>query len=627
MAPATSSSPVPPHQRAAQVAPPLESRVGLHWLNRVGVITLTIGVAFAFKTAVDNDWLSPLARISCGLGLALVALVAGDVLRRRGQVVFAQGLTGLGLSLSYLSFWASYGLYHLLSQSVVFGLMVGTTIASAGLALRYRAQAIAILALIGGYLTPVVLSTGEPHPLMFFGYLTLLNLGGIALARKRAWPTVEYVAVVATCVLYVGWWIASATPADRPIATAFALVFYAQLAIAPSRYPWQLAQVLGSIAVAIWWRDSHAIHVCLLLLAAGGLAVAELRRFREAPLWTALWLWLLEVIHVVAYATPSTALELAGLTVSFAGFYAWTLRAHMRHDREVGGLDLALLIANPTGYVVAALVVLEPAHHGYSGALVVAVAAAYLALAKLVWHPRTASNVITLGVAIALVTLAVPIQLTGAYVVIAWAVEGAALAWLAARYTSVKLDIAAGAVLVIAVLRFLVVDVDIEHVVLSLTPFANPRFVAAVALAAALLAGARLCRELIPSIVAYIVGHAIALLALGLEIAAWFELGAGTADPFARITVAISILIALYAVMLISLGVIRRRALDRVLGLALMAIVVGKLYLSDVWSVGRAFQVIAFLGLGVLLLLISYLYSRYRDVIERLWKDESLDQE
>ena len=74
--------------------------------------------------------------------------------------------------------------------------------------------------------------------------------------------------------------------------------------------------------------------------------------------------------------------------------------------------------------------------------------------------------------------------------------------------------------------------------------------------------------------------------------------------------------------MLIVLGVVRRRARDRIMGLVLMALVVIKLYGNDVWSLGRGFQVAAFLALGALLIGVSYVYSRYRSLIGRLWKDE-----
>jgi uncharacterized membrane protein len=87
-------------------------------------------------------------------------------------------------------------------------------------------------------------------------------------------------------------------------------------------------------------------------------------------------------------------------------------------------------------------------------------------------------------------------------------------------------------------------------------------------------------------------------------------------------TVSISILMALYAVMLVILGVATRTSINRVLGLLLMTLVVIKLYLSDVWELGFVFRIVAFGGLGVLLLSMSYLYSRFRPMIEKLLKDD-----
>ncbi len=86
-------------------------------------------------------------------------------------------------------------------------------------------------------------------------------------------------------------------------------------------------------------------------------------------------------------------------------------------------------------------------------------------------------------------------------------------------------------------------------------------------------------------------------------------------------TVAVSILMACYALALIAAGVATRTAINRLAGLGLMALVVAKLYLVDVWQLSRGFRITAFLGLGALLLLVSYLYSRFRPAIERLLKD------
>jgi uncharacterized membrane protein len=99
------------------------------------------------------------------------------------------------------------------------------------------------------------------------------------------------------------------------------------------------------------------------------------------------------------------------------------------------------------------------------------------------------------------------------------------------------------------------------------------------------------------------------------------ERGSPAADQASLITVGISILIAAYAVLLVTGGVLVHGAIHRILGLVLAGIVVLKLYLLDVWVLGRGFQIAAFIGLGVLLLTMSYLYSHFRPAMQKLWKD------
>jgi len=610
--------------------PTFEAQVGLQWLNRIGVVTLLLGVAFAFKTAVDNNWIGPGARVALGFVAALVTLAIGDLQWRRKHVVFAQGLTGLGLALLYLSFWASFALYGLASQPVAFALMVATTIMSGLLAMRYASQAIAVLALLGGYITPIALATGEPHSAIFLGYVTVLNAATIVLSRRRVWPKLELLAAIATAVLYGGWLgLAAADDVERPIATVFAGVFYVQYAIARSRVPWAFAQMFAPLVMALLWRAPEIRLPVLLAFALAGLIVAARRRVRFAPLWTAIWCWL-PALLAMAVNPGSLALELTGSSLAFAGFTAWILWAHVQQRRSLGGVDLALLLGNPAAYAVAAAVLLEPAHHAYLGGFAVALAALYLALGRLVWRaaePTQDRRAAYLAIAIALVCItgAVPLELTGFAIAIAWAIEGAGLAWLSARRGDAKLSAAACAVLALALAALAIATP--QAALDALPVLANLRFATFAVLAISLFASARLLTEPIRATLAYLIAHALVLLALGLELAAVIERGVAEPARFGTTTVAITLLMASYGVMLIGLGVVRRRARDRILGLAILAIVVLKLYGSDVWSLGRGFQVAAFLALGVLLLAVSYLYSRYRAVIGRLWKDEPIDDD
>jgi uncharacterized membrane protein len=220
------------------------------------------------------------------------------------------------------------------------------------------------------------------------------------------------------------------------------------------------------------------------------------------------------------------------------------------------------------------------------------------------------------------VTLAVPIQFTGFRITIAWALEGAAFAWLAARFGGVKLNAGAWAVLALVLLRLFAFDAWIYPDAKQYTAIVNVRFLAFAFSAVSFWLAARFARSGISALAPYVAGHFVMLWILGLEIIGWAERTASLADQWSVETTAISILMALYSLMLVAIGVSTRTVINRMLGLGLMAMVVLKLYLLDVWSLGRFFRITAFLVLGGLLLLVSYLYSRFRPMIEKLWKDD-----
>src|SRR5579883_1829226 len=97
--------PVPPAPPAPQSEEPqrLETSIGLTLINRIGVITLVLGIGFFFKWAVDNNWIGPVGRVGLGLLVGALAVVGADLLWRRGQNVFAQGVTATGISIVYLA--------------------------------------------------------------------------------------------------------------------------------------------------------------------------------------------------------------------------------------------------------------------------------------------------------------------------------------------------------------------------------------------------------------------------------------------------------------------------------------------------------------------------------------------
>jgi len=117
-------------------------------------------------------------------------------------------------------------------------------------------------------------------------------------------------------------------------------------------------------------------------------------------------------------------------------------------------------------------------------------------------------------------------------------------------------------------------------------------------------------RNFLLSAVLYCCGHGCFLTA------AMREIEIRTTNQSSLASELDSVFLAFYAVATIVSALLRRSTLDRWLGVTLIGIVVAKLYLYDVWLLTRFYRITAFIALGVLLLLASYLYSRFKSRAE-----------
>jgi uncharacterized membrane protein len=617
-APPVDSLPLPPRvpipsrdSDGAVPEPTLETTFGLNWINRIAVLTLLLGTAFLFKYGVDNDWFGPGARVAFGIAAGIVALVAGDRMWRRGQTVFAQGIIALGLALLYLSVYAAAMLYQLLPPSLAFVAMCGVTAGSVGLALLYDSQAIAALGMIGGYITPPVLSTGEDRPWILLGYIFLLNLGALALARKRHWNAIEPIAAGATIMLYAGWFGRWFSDANRVPATVFAIAYYAQFSIATMSELWAIFQLSTPIALGVIWREHAQFAWWNLVFVAGGLVTANRRAWIAAPIWTLACYW---IPFALWYSPEASFIAISLVFAIFLGWAFWRASAHVA--------GLALVAANAAVYYAASYRLLDAAHHQYMGILAAAVGGAHLLLARR-FDSRTDSQTFTIGIALAFVTLAVPIQFTGFRITIAWALEGAVLAWLSARSKSDWLRVCCWTVLTLVIFRLFALDISTYSRSSEYATLLNTRFLTFTVSTVSFWLTARFLGKSVETAIAYIAGHAVFLFGLSLEIGGWVSRNVIPENQSGVQIIAISVMLTIYAVILVVVGVRTGAAIHRLLGLALVALVIAKLYLLDVWVLGRLFRITAFLALGVLLLALSYLYSRFRPALARLLKADA----
>jgi uncharacterized membrane protein len=183
----------------------LETLIGGMWFNRIGIIAIILGVGYFLREAFRRGWIGPQGRVMIGVAIGIGLLYAGERIRARGYRSYAQGLSGGGIAILYLSFFAAFARFGLIGQTPAFLLMSLVTATAVLLAARYDALVIAILGLIGGFLTPIMLSTGHDNQTGLFTYITLLNAGVLALAYFKQWRVLNYLAFGATLLIAAAW--------------------------------------------------------------------------------------------------------------------------------------------------------------------------------------------------------------------------------------------------------------------------------------------------------------------------------------------------------------------------------------------------------------------------------------
>jgi uncharacterized membrane protein len=200
---ARNAPPPPPHAPAQKRD--IESVIGGSWFAWAGILAVIVAVSFFLKLAFDNQWIGPGARVSMGALGGLALLVVGERLRARGMRSYAFVLSGGGVLILYLSIYASYNFYQLLEQPVAFLLMALVTTIAVLLSVRLDALAVAILGLIGGFLTPVLISSGRDNEVALFTYVALLDAGVLAVAYFKRWRSLDFLSFAATVLLTLGW--------------------------------------------------------------------------------------------------------------------------------------------------------------------------------------------------------------------------------------------------------------------------------------------------------------------------------------------------------------------------------------------------------------------------------------
>lgn len=516
----------------------LEGTIGRLWFNRVGIFALLFGVAFFLKYAFENNWIGPSGRVALGLLAGIAVIIWSERFRNKGHTFFSYSLKAVGIGTLYLSLWGAYQIYHLVPSAAAFFAMIAVTASTVTLALTQDAEILAVYAMIGGFGTPVLLSTGQNHEIVLFSYVCLLDLAILTVAVFKPWRRLLWGSFAGTWILFTGWFSDYYSLDQRVVTIAFAAAFFTIFAVVPLLTPLTRSR----------WHTGFSVTLTVLpLVNAAVFFLALYMMYRQ------------ETLTLTWYALALAAAYLA-LTSGF--------KRRLDAEPEVVKLITLLHIA----------------------------------------------------IAIAFITIAVPLKLDQHWITIGWLIESAVLLGISIPARANFLRYFAAVTLVMGIVRLLLFD---GFSVTSL--IFNARFatyvVAIAVLAGIVAAGERFAAEHEKPFVKFaaIALNLLALIALSLEAHDFFArqitalyqgnrliIGFG---PFQQIEFArnftYSAIWLAYGAGLMVFGFWKRSSFVRWQALVLIALTIGKVFLFDSSSLGKGYRIVSFMALGVVLMAIS----------------------
>ena len=174
-----------------------EFAVASQWLLRIGIVILVVGIGFFLKYTIDKGILGPTARVVLTSVAGFGMLITGTQLLGRRYHILGQGLMGGGFAALYFAVFAAHQFFGMLEATPAFILMACITALAGGVSVRFNSMLVAVLGIVGGYGTPIVLETQVVAFPALLGYMLVLGCGILAIAIYKNWPLLNYLSFVA----------------------------------------------------------------------------------------------------------------------------------------------------------------------------------------------------------------------------------------------------------------------------------------------------------------------------------------------------------------------------------------------------------------------------------------------
>ena len=631
-------------------------KLGTKWLNWVGIVMSLAGIGFFLKYAYDNAWIGPKGRLAIGVLLGIAALGLGERFRRKDWSVLFQVLTGGGLATFYLCVFFSFQVYHLADQTFCMILAILVTLLAVVMAVAHDAIPIAILAVIGGFLSPVLLSTGTNHPYALFTYIAILDMVAMGVAYFRRWRALDLLSFIGTAAIYLGWHQKFYGPDQMTPALLFTSLFYLIFLLIPTLHSLvrRLPETAEGLTIVVF-------SALFSFLSYYNLLFSEYRYFlgfvvlAQALLVLLLFqVWTRRVgmdsristsfltiaLGLVTIAIP-IQLRLYGIPIAWGTEGAVLVLLGIRFRQiicRVAGLVALVLSAGGLLYrlplhMTPFTPIFNLPFASWSVVIAMTATSAFMLHGKEKseepWHQPLTALSFLLALSMTCLLLSMEVSLfwtinrplpqfriyeTGSLIIL-WSLISVIITSVLARKgarTWMPLSwvcYAIGAILLFARLG--------PSTYPSPTLVLNASFLPQLIFLLSLWAGARLYRQLdlnYSADVQSLVGHGILALLVALEFVRWSHYSS-IISPKMSFSL-ISAAWAMQAFVVIWIGLAKRTALLRYLGFVLFILTVGKTLLIDMSELEKVYRIISFAASGLLLMAAGYFYQRYSSRIQ-----------
>jgi uncharacterized membrane protein len=181
-----------------------EKFIGENLLNKIGIAILVLGIGYFVKFAIDKDWIGEIGRVAIGVFCGGVLIGIAHKLRKTFRS-FSSVLTGGGIVVLYFTIALGFMEYEIFGQTAAFLLMLIITVFGSLLSIAYDRVELAVISLIGGLAAPILVSTGDGNYQILFTYLIILNAGMLAVAYIKQWKLINILSLIGTVIMIGGW--------------------------------------------------------------------------------------------------------------------------------------------------------------------------------------------------------------------------------------------------------------------------------------------------------------------------------------------------------------------------------------------------------------------------------------